>query len=399
MPSFPMSMSVATSAANKLVTQANDASTKMQAKAQAALTDRLGSGTGELTKRLQKGSLKAMDKNQTKNLAESKLADTVFKSGPKDDLMAVDVLGISDTGIRNSLTGKLTGFASNLLASFKNNGVTDLSSIIRAATGNGYNISSEGLKDRVFSAMGGTSALIRSTSDALQKTLTEGFGIPPEVYNQVEGVVNEVSYGFNSNNVKDANAIFGLVNQLTGNKETAQFFDVGAEANLLSGLFHEAIQLGVPNAVDALVLKAKSDKAADYALRSNVQVAVLSSDLQTTSMMVDRLGINRIQADLPNSAELLIANYKIPTGTTATGLAAELTKLVETLDKLKPGWSSYSRNGVAVSDLSIYSYASEDAKRVLSRSPTHLVAMTVAAEYRSVAMVSQAKDMYPFARL
>jgi hypothetical protein len=396
MPTFDFS---ASSAQNQLVSQAQQASTKLMSKAEATLSQRLGGPTSDLVKRIQKGGLKALDKSQVKNLAEAKLADTIFKSGPKDELLAVDVFGISDTNVLNSITGKMTGFASDMLESFRKNGggITDLTSLIRDAANGSLSLNADALKDRVLSSMGGTSNILRTVSDGLQNTLTQGFGIPPEVYSQITATVAGVTTNFNAGNVKDASGIFSLVNQITGQKDLAQFFDVGAEANMLSGLFREAISLGIPGAIDALVTNAKSDKAADYALRANIQVAVGMADLDTTNLMVDTLGLNRVIADVPSAATLLLANYRIPAGTPNEGLDAELTKLLSTLDKLQPGWATYDRNGTAVSDLSLYTFASQDARKLMDRDPTHRINALVASTYKPVSMVEEAKHMYPLA--
>lgn len=404
-----LQVSTAIEAGNKLRQGTTDgliskADEKMARRMEASLSQRLTGDASkqseEVAKRIQKGGLKALDSNQKKNIAEAKLADTIFKSGPKDELLAVDVFGISDSNVLNSITGKLTGFATDALESFrKNGGITNLTSLIKDAASGKLSLNADALKDRVISAMGGTSNILRSVSDGLQKTLTQGFGISPEVYSQIEATVSGVATSFNTGNIKDAQGIFNLVNQITGQKELAQFMDVGAEANMLSGLFREAITLGVPGCVDALVQNAKSDTAADYALRANIQVAVGMADLNTTNLMVDTLGLNRVIADVPNAAALLLSSYRIPAGVSYEGLDAELTRLLSTLDKLQPGWGSYNRNGVAVSDLSLYTFASPDARKLLDRDPTHRLNAVVASQYQPINMLQQAKKMYPLAAL
>ena len=387
-------------ASNPLVKKAQEATAKLESRAAEALSRRSNNPStkaiSNIAQRIQKGGLKAIDKTQVKNLAESKLADTIFRSGPKDAVLAVDVFGISDTSVLNSLTDKLSGFALSAMDNFrKSTGInTDLTSLLKSS-GNGFSFDAKALTDRVMSAIGGSGNSLRGLTDQLQKTLTSGIGIDPSIYSKVEAVVNGVSKSFDTNNLKDARGIFSLVNQLTNNDELAQFFDVGAEANVLSGLVREAIKLGIPETIQTLIETAKSSRAADYALRGNIGTAVTLADLTTTQLLVDQLGLNRVISDVPNAPERVMANYSLPEGIKNEELDTELARLVTTLDKLRPGWSQYSRNGVLVSDLSLYTYASVDAKKLLMRDPTHRVAMTIAPSYRAVRMVEQAKRMYP----
>ncbi len=391
-------------ASNPLVKKAQEATAKLEKRAAEALSQRTNNATAKtisnITQRIQKGGLKAIDKTQVKNLAESKLADTIFRTGPKDAVLAVDVFGISDNNVLNSLTDKLSGFAVSALDGFrKSAGInTDLTQLIKS-NGKGFSFDTKALTDRVFSAIGGSGNSLRGLTDQLQKTLTSGVGIDPSIYSKVEAVVNGVTKTFDTNNIKDAKGIFSLVNQLANNDSLAQFFDVGAEANVLSGLVREAIKLGIPETIQTLVDTAKSSKAADYALRGNIGTAVTLADLTTTQLLVDHLGLNRVISDVPNAPERVMANYSLPAGIKNEDLDDELERLVTTLDKLRPGWSQYSRDGDLVSDLSLYTYASVDAKKLLMRDPTHRVAMMIAPSYRAVKMVEQAKRMYPLLAL
>lgn len=384
---------------SSITSAAKSAATNVAKSVSNPLVDRAKEASNLLTSKL--GSSKdasAKVTNQLKNLAEAKLAPTLFSAGAKDELMTVDVLGISDSSIINNLTGKLSGFAQSAFESLRKNPgmLTDLTSMIRN-DGSGFSFDADSLKERVMSSFTGSQSLMRGLSTNLQTALTQGVGIDNALYSQVEGTVNGVIQSFQSGNFSDARGIFNLVNQLTGNSQLAQFFDVGAEANLLSGIFREAIQMGVPDAIDSLIEKSKSSTAADYALRGNIEVAVSFSDLQTTATMIERLGVNRVLADVPDAPERLVASFTIPTGTTAAQYPALYTELAGILDQLRPGWATYDRGGTPISDLSLFSKASPDAITLFKTQPTLLVAATIASSYPAVDMKVQAKQMYPYA--
>lgn len=366
------------------------------------LVDRAKEATNALTSKLGGGAAAtaagAKVQEQVKNLAEAKLAPTLFTTGPKDDLMAVDVLGISNSSILNNLAGKLSGFGLSAFESFRKNPgmLTDLTSMIRKDS-SGWSFDAKSLTERVTSSLGGSANLFRNLSTNLQGTLTQGFGVDPSIYSRIEGTIGGVVQSFQSGNFQDARGIFNLVNQITGQSDIAQFFDVGAEANLLSGIFREAIQLGVPDAIDQLVEKAKSSTAADYALRGNIETAVSVSDLHTTALMIDRLGVNRVLSDVPDAAERLVASYSFPEGTTRDQYAARWTELKNVLDQLQPGWSTYNRNGTMISDLSLFNRASQDALTLFKLQPELAVAALIASSYPTVQLAVEGKQMYPYA--
>ncbi len=387
---------------NKLVSQAQRASEKLQNKALAALGQRAGlngsNALSEVAKRIQKGGLKAVMKEQVKNLADAKLAETIFKTGPKDELLTVDVFGISDNSILNNLSNKLSSYAVSALEAFrKSTGLsTDLTKLFKK-TDKGFSIDASALTDRVTKVLSGSSSLLRGLSDSLQSQLTQGVnGMAQQIYNQVRVKVGDVARDLNlDGSISDARGILELVNHITGDSRLSKFIDIGAEANMLSGIFREAIEMGIPEAVEALAEAAQDSPSADYALRGNIEVAVTMSDLDTTALMVDKLGINRVLADVPDAAQRLVSNYRLPPGTSNSELDAVYTKLSGVLDQLQPNWRSYDRNGQPVSDLSLFYNASPDARRLFARQPALQVEALIAAEYTPKSMLEQARAMYP----
>ncbi len=381
---------IKTQAGNKAVETAKNASAKLQQK--------LGNkGLGAVQSLGGLGNLGDKVSEGLSSLVNSKLVDTIFTAGPLDDLLAVDAYGIKDSNILNSLVGKLTGFATDSLDNFRlSPGL--ISDVVNMATsGGGFKIDAKALTDRVVSSLGGSQGILRNVSTSLQDTFTQGFGIPSNIYQEVVGVVAGVTRDFNTGNMKDARGLFNMINQITGNNKLAEFFDVGAEANLLSGVFSEAIRLGVPDAIETMVTQSKSKKAADYALRANVVVAVSYSDVATTALMLDQLGAARVKADLPDAAKRLLSNYAFPAETTPDEYAAQYTLLKEVMDQLEPGWGFYSRDGQQVNDLTLFATASEDARTLLAMQPEFAEAALIAPSYSTVPLMSSLKSKYPMA--
>ena len=366
----------------------------------------------------------------------AKLSDTLFSAGPRSDLLTVDAYGIKDSNILNNLVGKISGFDTGALESFRGGsgltggllnlvtggsggrlggalgGLTSggLGGLVGGAGGlgslaGGFSLNTQNLTSRVMSSLGGSQGILRSLSSGLGASLTQGFNLTnlvgagggADIFRRVEYAVGSTIANFAPGNLTDAQGIIQLVNRLTGDSDLAELYDVGAEATLLSGVFHEVIRYGIPDAISTMVTQASTSQAADYALRSNIIAAVTYSNLDVVELMVDELGVNRVTADMPQAARLLLKNYRLPAGTTLAGQAAAKTKLVNILDKLQPGWGYYNRNGEEVVDLTLFTEASEDAIILLKTIPELYVTATIASTYPPQVMLTQLRSMYPLA--
>lgn len=367
---------------NKLTTAAQAASKKLLAKlgttsSSAGIKERLG------------------------ELANTKLADTILRTGAKDELLTVDALGVSDVNIINSLSNKLSGFSTEAIDAIRakaGNLVGDITSIVSSK--GGFKLDTKGLTDRVLQSLGGGQGVLRTLSTSLQGSLTQGLGIDPSIYDKVSGTINGVVQSFQSGNINDARGIFDLVNQITGESDLAKFFDLGAQANLLSGLFSEAIRLGIPEAIDALLENSESDEAANAALRGNLQNIIDYSDLTTAATVIERLGANRILADIPTALQQLLANYRFPKGSTKANYPTLYLDLKAVLDAIDPLWGTVKRGSETISDLEIFSRVSTDANTLLSIQPEWEIAVRVAPSYQTrTSLTANLKAKYPYARI
>jgi len=393
--------SLTSSAKTQLAAQAQKAGDKLGAKLDSQLKDatgRAGNALSRVTLGLKKGGINDAVKSKVNGLLDAKLTKTLLQTGPKDELMTQDPLGLSDSNILNGLADTLKGFGEDLLSGVRKSSgiVADLGSLLKQ-NGDGFSLDLDNLKDRVTDALGGKN-MLRGLSQDLQDSLLKNT-LSPELYQTVDSVINNVSKSFNTDNVKDSRGLLDIVGQLTGDSKLSTMFDTGAEAQLMAGCCRQAIICGMPDAVDALVNKAKNSKAADLALQANINTAVEYCDLQTTELMIDKLGTSRVLADAPNAAHRMVRGYSIPTGVGHDGLDAEYTKLKATMDKLNPNWGTTLRDGEAVTDLQFFNQASADALKVLSRDPQWAVAVQLAQTYRTVNLLDVSRQQFPLAAI
>lgn len=361
--------------------------------------------------------LKSLTSGQKQNLLDSKLASTIFTTGPLDELLTVDALGISDSGILNTLAGKLSGFSTSALDAFRSGGgiAAELSKMISSSL-SGVKLDPAALASRVVDVLGGNSSMLSSLTSKLTSTLTQGLsfgggglptlsgaaealvrsaGVDPAIYTQVIGVVGGVAHEFSSVNPQDAQGVFNLISSFTGDSELAQMIDVGAEANVLSATFGELISLGLPEAIPLVMAQAGTQEATGYALRANLPRALAASDLQTIALVIEKLGIEQAVADVPNAGQRLLHYYKLPAGAPTSQHIDLYNALSNMLDQLQPGWGTVLRDGVAVSDLELFSTASPDALTLLRTNSSYAVAAMIAPSYPEVNLIAQAKKRYP----
>ena len=404
------------SAALRSGTSTNPLATPAQA-ASNKLKDRLKSTTGGATG----GVSERLDR-----LASVELADTLISTGPKDELLTVDVLGVSDANILSSLSNKLSGFDTSPLESFRASSSRNSSfetmqldsfttrridpsrggtSLFSSNLNGGFSINPSQMADRILSSITGGQGLIRGLSGPLQDSILGGGGIGSLGSMAASSVLSSMGVdiggqlnSFNNNNFSDARGIFDLVNRVSGQPGLARYVDTGAESSLLSGVFRECMRVGVPMAIEALIGNDRFDpRSVDYALRSNMVDAVNYSDLSTIARIIERVGPNQILADTPNAVQQLLANYRFPVGTTYSQYGARWTELQTVLNSIEPNWGRYNRNGVMVDDLSFYTRISPDARTLLMSVPSRREAVMIAASYPTVVLRNLAKSMYPLA--
>ena len=327
----------------------------------------------------------------------AKLADTMFTALPDEEVLATDAYGLKKDTTLNSLVGKLKGFSTGLLekaGGAKTAGKSLLSGILSDVR-NGGKIDAKALTGRIAETLGGKVGILGSMTGALGKTLNEKTGLPTSIFNKIESAVSGQLLGYSSVDVKSARGIFDIVGRVTGDSEIAEYFDVGAEASLLSTVYREALSVGIPDTIDAMHAQAKSKEAAYYALQSNQIVAAQLGEVATLELMADTLGSDRMLADNPRVVSQLLGNYRLPDQTSPDDYPGLLSKLVTALNKIDPHWGQYKRGNTWVTDLSAFVSLSGDARTLLSTDPAYEVAIALAGEYPSQDLIALSKTNYP----
>lgn len=336
--------------------------------------------------------------SSTPRPSASRVASSLFNTGPNDLLAAVDVYTDKPTSVINSLIGKLSSFDTGILDNNSALGgiAGQLTSLFSGKSG-AFSVNPSDMLNRVNSIVGGARGAISSLTGSVLSSLTSGIGLNSATAGRLAVTVGGVESRFNSADPTSVTNFMGVVNTLVSDTDLGSVLDVGAETSLLTGVVGQCIKLQIPNAISAIASNARSQSALKSALGSNVGLALDSgsvSAIQSILGVTGGQGIIRTAA--PNATSRLLRNYSIPAGTPPSSYGALASTLTGVLSGIDTNWNSYSRGGTQISNLAAYTRASPDALKVLATDPSHRVAATMARDFKDVtSMRSTAKTLYP----
>jgi len=187
-----------------------------------------------------------------------------------------------------------------------------------------------------------------------------------------------------------------FVSQYTGVPELIQVFDLGAETAILDSLLSKSIDLGLPQAWQAIIDQIDDDKIkTTRALRSLRQAAILS-DLTTVRSIVDRAGASRSLAEVPELVPLINRFYTWGSKTPTSEYGKKRDELISTLDSINPNWARKRRGDDWVDDLEPFNSASGQALTLLKQSDYAVQAM-IAQPYPKSNYQTVARKYNPWA--
>lgn len=209
------------------------------------------------------------------------------------------------------------------------------------------------------------------------------------VINNVTTIVDKAK------DVKDARDVVSLLNSISGNSTLAKALDMQAQFAVLGTMMERISAFRIPGAIDAILDKIQSDKDKKAFLLENVEKAIRNSDMETVQKTIDVCGAKAIMARVPNAPRLILTFYRFQKTTGAVNFGVLRTQLIGILNTLNVNWHRYSRNGVLISNLEVYTYSAPDALDLLRGHPDHRIAATIAPKYRMVSNMSSLQRKYP----
>lgn len=374
------------------------------AKAISSVTDKLTKAKTPDLKGLLKSKVSGLMGSKVDALLEGeakineKLAPTLVTTGPNDKLLTVDAYDYSPKDIFSKFAGKLSDEGKGIFDSLGGGGgmAATVAGLLKKGTSGGFSLDTDQLKNRLIGAVGGKTGAINKLSEGFKSAVGQATGIPAQLLNRADVVINGVTRSIATGDIKSASTLFDLVGTVVNDSQLVNFLDVGAKTSLLSQVMREAMELGVPEAIDIVVSKANAnDKSALYALGSVVDTAVTTGNVSTVQLMVNNLGRDVIVSQYPQAVPQILASYAYTKDPVEANMRPMYDELLTVLRGIDPNWDKYNRNGEWVTNLNAFSGISNDARTLFSRYGEFSIAVLLGPQYPQTTILTQLKTMYP----
>lgn len=329
------------------------------------------------------------------------IAKTLFETGPDDELITADSYsGSSDSSSSADeynyppaldSRGKVKETTANQARS----GSVNPSSIVSAVSAGLVGRNDAQLSRRASQATGSTTAynsLSQSLKDEILFDLTNGaYGNTGAVRATVSGVDRTL----NSSQLESAQGITRFLVNLTGNQALAQTADLAGEMAVFNRVLRKAIDLGVVDVIDTLWEEAKDKERAKQMLIDSLRYLAFSSQLDGINKVIGYIGRHEALSREPDLINMIMTFYKFPDRSSRADYNNLFVELKGCLDNVNPNWHQYRRNGQWISDLSAFTYASDDALTLFRREAQWRTIAYCAPAHRSRPLLALARMNYP----
>jgi hypothetical protein len=298
----------------------------------------------------------------------SRLSNSLFQGRPSDKLLVKDTYEVTTGETRNSVFDTAKGIFSDAIGGLKSNTSSprDLAELVVAAKQG--SMTKMELVDRALSAMGSSlPSLLGQAGGTLQNILGEtlkdaGFG---EVADLGKILYAGAPIFVKGGDVDDTDSLIKFVGAITGNAELAQFFNLGAEAGILSGIASQLVRYGIGDLVDDIAEMAHDESVKNAIFAAIIENAINTSDLKSVNKAIDKLGADGVLAERPNAIAEILAGYRFPEDFDMRNAATERAYLIATLTRISAYWTTKLRNGVPVPHYGNWVALGSDAKTLM----------------------------------
>lgn len=344
------------------------------------------------------------------------ILSTLFETGAKDELAAVDVYSVTDTKVKTSLLDTLQNTSKTVIDAIVANPdllQTVSASLIKSGGKIAFDksalldsLSSTGLGSKAKALAGDLSPKITSAIGQGLDYFSDNPNFSQGIFSSIDGIKNDIcgdDYG-------SASSVTDFLSLLTGKRSYSTSRD--DEASLLHAMLGQAISNCQPAAFEAILDhysgKPEYDEMARSVAANSFYNASMSGRIDVNKSLVDRLGGPTVLAQVPNATEVIMTNYSIPYAVKPNGYNQQLNEMIDLLESLDPEWDTVERqvqtidvNGFVVTstvtemDLSVFATASEDARKLFKTHPDYRDAVIISENYPPINVKENVKRKYP----
>lgn len=301
-------------------------------------------------------------------MATGRLSNSMFQGRPSDKLLVKDTYEVTTGETRNSVFETAKGIYSDAIGGLKGNTSSprDLAELVIGAKQG--SLTKMEMVDKALSAMGSSlPSLLGQVGGTLQNVLGDtlkdaGFGNVADLGKLLYGAAPLFVKG---GDVDDVDGLIRMVGELTGKGELMEFFNLGAEAGILSGIAKQLVKYGIGDLVDDLAEMAHDESVKNAIFAAIIENAINTSDLKSVNKALDKLGADGLLAERPLAIAEILAGYRFPEDFDMRNAVAERNYLISTLVRISPYWTTKLRNGVEIRDYKNWVALGSDAKTLM----------------------------------
>lgn len=328
----------------------------------------------------------------------NKLAQTVFQTGPSDELAALDVYKSDGNAVITSvqvMSEANSAFSQGSEAAQQ--AAKEFSSIVEA--GKEFVVDKVALADRLSKAAGEFASEFRDLAGGIKEGISTAMGAADKVMSTINGVKTMVD----SFNIKDLSSVGALINKVS-NTNAFKFVDTKAIESIYTGVIDQATRLGIPNAFGAVVNTIDSARALTSIVRTVLPGVAKSSDIGALESIANSKAARLVSIVSPNFTRQLTTNYHIPKRGVQVNTQGEFARISQSFAKINPSWNKKSRSGDAKDAIRILDIigGSNDFKKVVYAGAATVESSNaeekyycLASKYKEVDAVEELKINFP----
>lgn len=328
------------------------------------------------------------------------IAPSIAVTGPKTDLVAVDAYGTTPSTGLSRLSKVVNESVSGVGDALKKSNlkVSDVAQIVTIKDGQvGIDPRTAGARaDQV--AGQNISGIFGTNPNLKQKALSNILGITenPRAQHITDQAGNIVRI-WDGADTSRASGLTTAVNALFKDTPLGVYRDDDGILGTALAYLEEAVALGIPDAIDAIMNKMDQDKLAKQQLIDSTLMILARGDLVTLMKIMDWVGPEGIFIKVPNAIQILLGAYQFPFRSTPDQYPQYRVQFLEVLTRLKADWAYTTVEGEVMFDFSVFTRLSAHARilLLLNDDATYLVPALAARNYPVIDLYQNLRQKYP----
>lgn len=325
-----------------------------------------------------------------KKIPRPKRVDSFFKGSPVEQLKVVDIYKESPDpdNILNSFQSLATSAKSKLAEVVKIPKLDARELVSLVDLKDGIRLDRKALGGRLMDSLGIREGEIPDTAkDNIFKAMEGYLGLENGLVKNTLGKALDLG----DTPPEDASGFMSFLQGFLGDSSLAGIIDSTPVLGLLKGSIEQAVAMGLPDALDALLAKMDNEKDRINTLKTQVQQAALAADLETLRVIEKYMSPQEMLAQCPEIVEYVLSGFRMSRLRPDATLQQYYDELTTYFNHIDPNWIQSGTR----TKLHAFSRASSDALAVFQTIGSYTVEALIARSYPVVDVIQNIKANYP----